>query len=645
LSPFPRRRDLVRGLARSAPIVLVAALAFAVLGAPAALLLVGAWSCSQALASVLPRLGTPAAWAGGVVAVAGVVLTASAVIAASGVGGDVTAPQIVALLMPTVIGLGVAIPLRLRGRVPVHARADRTDGRVAAAGAAIILAVVGLMKTEGVGSALAWAMGGDARNHTFILRRILEVGGISLDELQTYPAASNALAAVIAGSGERAGLNPGQLVAHDVGSIANVYVLAVIAAFVLIIAVLRQSSPNTAAHVFVPVSFIAGSMVTSALVLGTTLSDGFFSAYATIPLVIAAVALAFRALTPDPGGRAAMVALAPTTVLVFASWTLLVVIPAGLVLALSALAVLRALRPRPATDGGHHPWLDVVVAAIPFVVTAALAIVSLANLERLSATFALTGAIVSPDPFVAVGLGLALIGTFGLAGSVEARLRTGLLLVAAVTGAIAVLWLLTLPGPGLTWSYYPTKTLWLIVSSLIWVPFVPLLGIHSDPVASEPAVEQIATDRRRIAAGVAATSLALAVSTGLSLGTEAPNPLAAVTGDWTQPSAEIIDATVAQADDLDPFVFWEWSDPGNDRLGNFWAALAWSVDSSGVFLPAPDNLPGGVTLWAYFATGSIESLCDLSDGYPELTVVTRSTDLEEAALACDEDVAVEIDRD
>jgi hypothetical protein len=117
---------------------------------------------------------------------------------------------------------------------------------------------------------------------------------------------------------------------------------------------------------------------------------------------------------------------------------------------------------------------------------------------------------------------------------------------------------------------------------------------------------------------VAAGGLSLALLFGLGFTTIIPDPLPAVKKGWNQPTAAAIDRTVRAGKVPGPFLLWDWSDPGNDRLANFWAGVVWGIDAAGI-PTQPD-----VVSWAYTESGQLADLCTMAKQAPRLRIITRS---------------------
>jgi hypothetical protein len=199
----------------------------------------------------------------------------------------------------------------------------------------------------------------------------------------------------------------------------------------------------------------------------------------------------------------------------------------------------------------------------------------------------------------------------------------GVALVVTIVGLVVLRWLTSLPVSGPTWTYYAVKTLWLTTSSLLWVGFAPAFLA----VVDAGRVGRSREWRREIANAFRAASWSGVVLVVISFSTTATDPLPVVRAGWFQPSARVVAEVVAAANRYPRFVFWQWTDPGNERLGDFWAALAWDSTPNGTSIPFPPRLPGGLALWAYYETGSNPQLCTVVEAVPHIAIITSNLKL------------------
>lgn len=629
---------------RARPVLLAAAAATGALAAWAvlgtgALVLTAAFLLATGCGRCLPALHGPAAWASGVVLAYGFVVAGSAVTALVAPHEHGQAVDLAVLAAPNLLGVALlAVGMRRAG----PPRED-ASGLGAPAAAVPALAVAGVLVAalvvalSGDHHGIAWAMSGDARNHVAISRGIVAAGGLTEAELLATPAAVNALIAVLAGAAGRSGA-AGQLIAQDVHALASASVLAAVATAVLLAAAVLELVPGSRSprgRVRWPVAVVAlgaAAATGSPLVLGYAARDGFVSAFATLPLALAAVVLVLRLVAEPSAWAPAVVLLLLTVPLAFVSWTVLAVVP--LVLLALAVVVTSARRLVPALrtgadTGARVPrggrWTAVWSWALLGLAVAemvAVTVVVWAVRRRLVDQLSMPGGAQETNALLVLALGAGAVAV-GIASSRRA-VRWGALVPVAVSvvGLLTVHWLRGLPAGPPSWTYYALKTNWLVSATLVWLPFVPLALWVRDAVGADAA--RAARPLWRVGASAAAGSASVLLLVG-SL-TSAPAPLPLALRGWDQPTADAAGVALDAADLGEPYVLWRWSDPGNDRLGNFWAALAWGTDRAGRWTGLP-GYPAGVAQWAYEAGSETSDLCALGEASPGLTVYTRDQSL------------------
>jgi hypothetical protein len=588
----------------------VAVLAVAGLGVAGSVVLAGGWTLAAGIGRVLPGLSGPASWAAAVIVETCVICGLSLLLALASPRLHGMVPNLAILVAPALLGVGlIGTSLRWpRSTAAPHLRQRYGLAAIVTTG---VLTISTWIATRGAAYSVAWVMSGDARNHARVIRATLADGGLTLDQLRAYPALVDTVASVVAAAGGRAGLGAGSLMLDDAQALATMWLLAVIAVAVLLMAALceflpaelatRRRLPLTTAVALLGAAAAAGCP----LVLGTGLSGGFVTGYGSIPFALAALVLALRICTrPSP---VAFALLGPATMLTVFGWTVLAAVPitATAVVSLILLLNWRRSRARLPTRRGlvwvlaSLPPVGAVVITIGIVVTQA---------TTLKAAFLLPGTVTSPQPRVLPLLGVLAVAMLLAARTTADRHRLMIVAAVALAGFFTIYGMRTIaPGPPI-WTYYSAKALWLIASSVIWVAFLPVLRLP------QPAPDLLAQLRGAAAAG--AFSLALLV--GLGFTTTIPDPLSAAGKGWNQPTAPAIDRTVRAGNVPGPFLLWDWSDPGNDRLANFWAGDVWGVDARGG-LTQPD-----VVSWAYTETGQLTDLCTMAKLAPGLRIITRS---------------------
>lgn len=604
-----------------------ALLSWVALGGPGTVVLASAWILGAALGRVFPSLRGPASWAAGVLAELGMLLAMSAVVALVSPHLHSRAVHLAVLAIPAMVGVALLIVAERFGRKPAASESRRPGWGVPLAITAGALAVSTWISTRGPFFGVAWAMSGDARNHISLARGILTDGGITTHALQEFPVAMNTLTAILAGAGDRSG-GVGQVLHNDVQAMASTYLLAVLATALLLAAALLELLPPAIRRDTVPPAVVATVLVASTFAgspfaLGMALADGFLSAYGALPMALAGIVLALRFHADPRRGLWALVGLAAATLLTFVSWYVLVVVPASLLLVTAIRALIGLVR---RASGGDRPsrtslvlWWTAVVGSLGSL--AAIGIVVASVFSRLVASFILTGSSRTTHLGMLVVLLFIALATASVGGSRVTRNQMLLPVVAALAAGGTLAWMVGLPGEGVTWTYYALKTNWLASASLIWVPFAPIVLWASRSGASGPAWERRVA--RPLAAAASATALLLLVGSA----TSAQDAVASASKGWNQPSAEVAGKAFELADGGSPYVLWEWSDVGNDRLGNFWAAAAWATSDEGEYLPLTTNIGPTFAYWAYFAD-DLEDLCSLTGAVPDITVHTHSDTLE-----------------
>lgn len=624
-----------------------AVLAWVAVG-PAALLLLGAFVLAAATGRWFPALHGPGAWAAGVVLTPTVVLAGSAAAALLAPNEHGRQVSWVLLAAPAVLGaLALAVAART-GRGGPAAGSARGVGRVLT-GVLPTVVVVGALVAAAVVAAsgplhdVAWAMSGDARNHVAITRSVIGAGGLTPESLTAYPAVLNALVAVVAGAADRA-VAPGALILVDVRAVAAVYVLAAAATGTLLAGALVELVPRAlrstprVVRLVAPVALVAAAAAGSPLVLGVALRDGFLSASGAVPLALAAIVLALRCAAPTGVPVPAFLLLLVALPLTFFAWTVLAVVPAALVvlvLALHATGLVRDRR-RGARDRRVGAWVVAALAAAELAVMGGAVVVVW---HRLAPQLVLPGTAESAHPFLLLVLVLAATAAGMLSGAPGARTTMLVPAVVGVVGVLTVLGLRAMPEGGVAWTYYAVKTNWLVGACLVWVPFALLvLRACATPTGPTGTPDERPRAALRPAAGLVAAALAVTVLVGSA--TTAGDPLLGALRGWDQPTATTVTEVVENADAGDPSVLWGWSPRADDRLANFWAALAWGADPQGHWLDLP-GVGGGVAAWAYTADGT-DDLCELARAVPGLDVHTRDAGLDETLDATCPGAAVDV---
>lgn len=592
--------------------LVTAVLSLTAIGLPATLVLGGAWSLAFGYGRLHPALRGPAAWAAGIVTELAVLCSLDFALALVSAREHGRVVHLVILLVPPALGLAVAfLAPRLLGR-EVGTPADPAP-HPSRAGLALLVTVVGLaielwVSGHGRGYDVAWALSGDGRNHVLILRRLLGQGGITLSELRNFPALANDVAAIISGAGGRS-RPPGALMLHDARAVSSTYVLAGIGLGCMFVAAILESLPRTTrmARRLPPgvlvVTLVATVTTASSFVLGTALLDGFFPTYATLPVAVAALVLAIRCLN-DPSPYSFGL-LGVATVFVLFAWTILAVVPVAATVVVTAALARRLIR--------GPGWIVASVVSLGAVLLVLGVLIT--QYGKLRTQFLVPGPPPTPAQHWVLYL-FALIAVALLAGSPdrEALWRRAVPTAVVAISLITVYWLRAITPDGQTWTYYGAKSLWALTCCVLWIAFLPIALAAAGAPARRP-VRASADAMQFLAAG-------LAVILVVGLLTKVKDPLHEASHGWTQPSAGVVTEVATLGDQRKPFVLWGFSDPGDDRLGDFIAELTWGSTEDGDALPLP-GFPQGFYEWGYEDDFTFPRLCLLARAVPELHIITK----------------------
>jgi hypothetical protein len=206
-----------------------------------------------------------------------------------------------------------------------------------------------------------------------------------------------------------------------------------------------------------------------------------------------------------------------------------------------------------------------------------------------------------------------------IAPGAQQRLVRSLLLVEFALLALVVALMYSMHPGDVAWSYYATKMIWLATATVVWAPFVVLIDVMRGADRLIRRVGPRAMTRVAIAA-VGSSG----VLWGISHETPYPFPWHWAFVGSTFPTPRIIQEVTAQATVGGPFVFWAYSSPADEKLGNFWSALTWDINANGSVKPTTAKIE--FPNWASEEDGSLASLCQVVSEY-RLRIVTLNSRL------------------
>ena len=610
---------------------LVLVLAAVTVGVAEALIFLGVVLLAWAVRRLFPEVSGPSSWAVGLLVEVSLLVVMSLAFSLLLHGPYARWEAVLQLVVPVVVGLAFGTWRGPAGHGdPVREPSARS--LLALVVSAVVLVAYLILQHRGKNYGIAWAMSGDARDHIQIARTVISSGGLTIHELKSYPAIVNSVSAIMSVANGRSGLLPGDLMVHDAQAVASTFVLSIIGIATLFMASVYQFVPKTVRELRrIPVALTttllacAGIAITP-LVLGTTLNEGYLSAYGALPVALAVVVLALDLC--DRPSFPMLVLLGVGTVLTMFSWTMLVIVPGAASLIVALVYLRRVFVHRNELRAYlRDRWVWVLGAAFSFGLIVILAIATVVQRRILETQLSYPGAIVAPSEDLLFIFGLVALGFLCISPTSLRKIRLVIPIACAVFGTIAVHWINTLAhNRGPAWTYYAAKTEWLVVASILWVAFVPV-AIYASRIRG--------TTRKDSWQPVLGTIQALVFSTIIYLllaaTTPLTSPLPIAFGGWTQPAAKEVSIVQQIGNMKAPFAVWNYLNAADDRLGDFWAGLIWDTTGTGVRKQGhPVGPYSSFIEWAYFEQDTTPSICDVAKSSPGVIIVTSDASLKGA---------------
>jgi hypothetical protein len=505
---------------------------------------------------------------------------------------------------------------------------DRVGSTIAvASGPVIVLLAVGVALERFGTAGFAWTMSGDARNHLLLARQIVRSGGVDQRLFSWYPPLPDAIFALISNPLGRSEMLPAHALASDVRALGFVYVAAVIASSLALVclAAIVMGRRYSGQSVALAISSLAPL---SGLVVGVALRDGFYPAVVTIVVVaLSLVMLTAVGRTDDQAERFVALAFGIVAIPVLAACWTAVVAPVAIGLVVVGLPTFIRMR------GFHRIGIIGVVAIAGLV--AIWVVLPLLRAGTASAYIALPGSIAAPSPEVFVAFAaLACVVAMTTSARRGSR-RLAAYPVATLVVLALVVYAVSAQPPTMLWGYYPSKLAW------IWIAVsLPYFAVATAIVVSHATVTpEFANATRHGFSALARPARLVVVLLAIAFGVLAiravspvPSPYAevdllrrdvtsAVAEGWVSPSAASVAKVLEVGNSSEKLVMWNYLDPSNDRLGNFWLA---AYDEQ----PAPrSSWPlGALAMWSYYEVpGQTSSLCDLLKLEPNRVLITSES--------------------
>jgi len=385
-------------------------------------------------------------------------------------GLSLTTNNVVVLAGLGVIGVTRLWVVRRTLRLPTK------DAGVAAVSAFVVPAVAlavacaTVVRYEAV--KISWAMGNDAVWNTMASRFIaLDSGLVASTHPNPSPLANELMASIF--SVGRAGVQPGQLLEHDISREIQVMLMLTIVTSVLAsVAVIRVMSKQHGTARFIAAVGV-GLIPWTWFIGGFAFRFGFYNVSLSV-LALVALWVIWQEARRSPALGVAALLLSSTVLL--AVWAPLVLLPSGLVLA-AAIAHRRALLQ---TKTWHKTLL--ILSGLQLLVYGLF--VTAPDLQRDGEALSANGAMIDISTFdviTAVALMLMVV-TIGAVGRGATWDRYGVLIIVGA-GALGIGYLIFQRlGINEPWGYYPAKFGWFlcILAAFVVVSSVAAWVDHTD---------------------------------------------------------------------------------------------------------------------------------------------------------------------
>lgn len=458
------------------------------------------------------------------------------------------------------------------------------------------IAILGVISVSfarfGWGS-MAFAMSGDARNHVWFSRFIVEQKGLDSTSSSFYPVLPDSMVALT-----RSALEPFSSLAENKLTL-DLISLGIMTVTVLIfmsqVHILVGKSLLAEKHPLAMISILVlASLPLGALVSKVALGDGFYPAlFASLFLQLFCLSgwLYFESRC-DREKTLLLCSFFLLVPLIASTWTILLIFP--------ALCFL--LFPSSIKQTLFSALKNQKMVQVAFILSGALLFLNLYPLVSKGAAAGyvkLPGAITLPSPIlfftILTSFFIYLSSHFIRRSNSGLKFLNSFLIVTVATFA----YLASLQDNNNYWNYYPAKFTWIAFITIL--PF--LIGIAVRDFAQSPRILSIILIPVFVLAPWSMTN-----SPWIKFDAFISNrPQSIIYSGWYSPSSISVNQVLNYGVENVPTVFWDLQDPSGDRLANFWLAT---------YLPAKFDNPALATNllrdWAYYEIpGQIDSLCDL----------------------------------
>jgi len=469
------------------------------------------------------------------------------------------------------------LPLILKIYIPIQFRFNNLTRNLA-----ISLPTIAFLLcfSSSMANIMSIFMSGDTRNHTLLIRNIVNEGFITNAQQAFYPSYYFHIAAVVAN-----GIGMDQPVTS---TLLGIFVGYVVAILIIIFSISKLME-----HFAIPNSYgvFLGLPIATSTVLGFILMHGFYSAAWGLSVLIVSYTLLFKSLSKS---RIELVLQGSFFALLsYHAWALLtpLVLLPYLVIALKKN---RPIKPVP---------VKLFLVYFSFLVFSYVSVEHQGGLNRVVTLLRTDGGISDISFSIPIAVFILL---FVILAKLEMKdVALSMLAVFVLTWTMFIIIGILRRTNGTFIGYYNQKLLWIFTAAIIQILVIVAAVVLKPNIKSTAGVSVL------IASLILFTvNLTPLQNTTLQLqltNWSAPNPSV------SKKVLNLDGPTFANK----RVIFWYYSDPGNDRIGTFWS----SSFSNKVANTLEFN---DIAAWAYSQTGQVSDLCSILSDVQDSYIVTKN---------------------
>jgi hypothetical protein len=423
-------------------------------------------------------------------------------------------------------------------------------------------------------------MSGDTRNHTLLVRNIVNEGFITNAQQAFYPSYYFHIAAVVAN-----GIGMDRPVTS---SLLGIFVGYVVAILIIIFSISKLME-----HFVIPNSFgvLLGLPIATSTVLGFILMHGFYSAAWGLSVLIVSYTFLFTSFSKS---RIELVLQGSFFALLsYHAWALL----APLVLLPYLVIAVKKNRPnKPAP-------VKLILVYFGFLVFSYVSVEHQGGLNRVVTLLKTDGGIsdISFSTSIAVFILLFVI----LAKLEMKDVALSMLTVFVLTWAMFIIIGILRRTNSTFIGYYNQKLLWVFTAAIIQILIIMAAIVLKQNVKSTVRISALL-------ASLILFTVNLTPLQNITLQLQLTN--------WSAPNPSVSKKVLNMDGPRfvnERVIFWYYSDPGNDRIGTFWS----SSFSNKVANTLEFN---DIAAWAYSQTGQVSDLCSILSDVQDNYIVTKN---------------------